>query len=433
MVIDSVNQILEDHVNQLIDRLNKVDIVIGIPSYNNSQTIKGVITNYAFGLKKYYPGCKSLIVNSDGGSIDDTVEIVEKCHIPAEVEKISTHYRGIPGKGSAFKTIFEIARKLEAKVCVVSDADTRSICPEWTYALVDPVLGKGYGYVNPYYSRDKHDGTITNALVYPMTRMLYGLRIRQPIGGDFSFSNGLLQIFTRKTYWKNYPHISKFGVDIWMTTTAINEGFRVCQAALGAKIHDDKDPGRHLADMYVQVVGTMFELIGYYEFRWKRIMTSVQGTIFGDYRFFEIEKIDVDIEKLLDQFNEGYKKYSKVWKGIFSKKTFQEFKELVEKPSDNIIHLSVELWVKIVYEYASAYNFIIEEEKEILLKSMLPLYFLRTASFIREAEHLNYEIADAIVEGDAGVFERLKKYFRNRWSYYKNKKELISVKDKIID
>jgi len=433
MVIDSSNQILEDHVNLLIDRLKKVDIVIGIPSYNNSQTIKGVITNYALGLKKYYPGCTSLIVNSDGGSGDNTVEIVDKCHIPAGIEKISTHYKGTPGKGSAFKTIFEIARKLEARVCVVSDADTRSIHPEWTYALVEPVLGKGFGYVNPYYSRDKHDGTITNSLVYPMTRMLYGLRIRQPIGGDFAFSNGLLQIFTRKTYWDNYPYICKFGVDIWMTTTAINEGFRVCQAVLGAKIHDDKDPGRQLADMYVQVVGTMFELIGYYEFRWKKITTSVQGTIFGDYKFFEIEKIDVNTEKLIDQFTEGYKKYKKVWKDIFSKNTYQEFKELVNESPNNVIHLSVELWAKIVYEYASAYNFIIKEEKEILLKSMLPLYFLRTASFIREAEHLNYEIADAIVEGDAGVFERLKMYFRNRWSYYKNKKELISINNKIID
>ena len=356
MVIDSANQILEDHVNQLIDRLKKVDIVIGIPSYNNSQTIRGVITNYTLGLKKYYPGYESLIVNSDGGSADGTVEIVGKCPTPAGIEKISTYYKGTPGKGSAFKTIFEIARKLEAKVCVVSDADTRSIYPEWTRALVEPVLGKGFGYVNPYYSRDKHDGTITNALVYPMTRMLYGLRIRQPIGGDFSFSNGLLQIFTRKTYWDNYPYICKFGVDIWMTTTAINEGFRVCQAVLGAKIHDDKDPGRQLADMYIQVVGTMFELLGYYEFRWKRIMTSVQGTIFGDYKFFEIEKIDIDIEKLLDQFNEGYKKYGKAWKGIFSKNTFQEFKGLITGSSDDLIHLSVELWAKIVYEYASAYN-----------------------------------------------------------------------------
>jgi glucosylglycerate synthase len=433
MVIDSSKQVLEDHVNQLINKLKKVDIVIGIPSYNNSQTIKGVIKNYAIGLKKYYSGCKSLIINSDGGSGDDTVEIVNKCSAPAGIEKISTYYNGTPGKGSAFKTIFEIARKLEAKVCVVSDADTRSIYPGWTYALVEPILGKGFGYVNPYYSRDKHDGTITNSLVYPITRMLYGLRIRQPIGGDFSFSNGLLQIFTRKTYWDNYPYICKFGVDIWMTTTAINEGFRVCQTVLGAKIHDDKDPGRQLSDMYIQVVGTMFELMGYYEFRWKRIITSVPGTIFGDYRFFEIEKIDVDIKKLLDQFSKGYKKYKKVWKSIFSKNTFQEFNRLVRKHPGDIIHLSVELWAKIVYEYASVYNFIVENEKEILLRSMLPLYFLRTASFIREAEHLNYEIADAIVEGDAGVFERLKTYFRNRWSYYKNKKELVSIKDKIIE
>ena len=433
MVKSSVNQILEDHVNQLIERLEKIDIVIGIPSYNNSQTIRGVITNYGLGLKKYYPRCRSLIVNSDGGSGDGTVEIVNECNIPTGIEKISTNYKGTPGKGSAFRTIFEIARRLEAKVCVVSDADTRSIYPEWTRALVEPVLEKGFGYVNPYYSRDKHDGTITNSLVYPMTRMLYGLRIRQPIGGDFSFSHGLLQIFTRKTYWDNYPYISKFGVDIWMTTTAINEGFRVCQTVLGAKIHDDKDPGRQLSDMYIQVVGTMFELMGYYEFRWKRIMESVQGTIFGDYKFFEIEKIDVDSEKLLEQFIEGYKKYKKVWKSIFSKNTYHEFNELVKVPSGNIIHLSVELWAKIVYEYASAYNFIEVQEKELLLISMLPLYFLRTASFIREAEHLNYEIADAIVEGDAGVFERLKMYFRNRWAYHKNKKEQISIKDKIIN
>ena len=78
MVKSSTNQILEDHINQLIERLGKVDIVIGIPSYNNSQTIRGVITNYALGLKKYYPGCRSLIVNSDGGSGDGTVEIVNE-------------------------------------------------------------------------------------------------------------------------------------------------------------------------------------------------------------------------------------------------------------------------------------------------------------------------------------------------------------------
>ena len=48
--------------------------------------------------------------------------------------------------------------------------------------------------------------------------------------------------------------VARFGIDIWMTTTALADGFRVCQAFLGAKIHDAKDPGADLAAMLVQVV-----------------------------------------------------------------------------------------------------------------------------------------------------------------------------------
>lgn len=418
---------LEDHVVKFIEDIKSADIVIGIPSYNNARTIKGVITNFAQGLKKYYPEYRSVIINSDGGSKDNTFDIVNNCSIPVEIKKIATRYRGVPGKGSAFRTIFEIAERLGVKVCVVSDADTRSISPEWAYSLIEPVLGKGYGYVNPYYSRDKHDGTITNGLVYPMTRMLYGLRIRQPIGGDFSFSNGLLQIFNKDVWWEKYPNINKFGVDIWMTTIALNEGFRVCQTMLGVKIHDDKDPGSSLSDMYIQVVGMMFELIRCYEFHWKRVENSVQGTMIGKYKFFEIEKINVNTSELRNMFKEGHDKYRHIWKNIFSSGVYNEFEKVADMvPSENM-HLSIELWTRIVFEYASLYNFIEESEKNALLVSMLPLYFLRTASFIREAEHLNYEIADAIVEGDAGIFERLKYRFKDQWEYYKNKEEKISI------
>ncbi|MBM3713683.1 MAG: glycosyltransferase family 2 protein [Actinobacteria bacterium] len=189
---------LEDHVIELINKLKRVDIVIGIPSYNNSATIGKVVFSFSEGLKKYFPDLKSIIINSDGGSKDNTRNIVESVKPSKNIGIISTKYNGPSGKGSAFRTIFEIAKRTEAKVIVVSDSDTKSITPEWCYALVTPVLNLGYGYVTPYYTRDKHDATITNALVYPITRALYGLRLRQPIGGDFSFSNGALQIFLQQ-------------------------------------------------------------------------------------------------------------------------------------------------------------------------------------------------------------------------------------------
>ena len=71
------------------------------------------------GLVKYFPQARSVIVNSDGGSGDGTTEMVDTATIgdarsscrtgSTPVYRITTPYHGIPGKGSAFRTILEIA------------------------------------------------------------------------------------------------------------------------------------------------------------------------------------------------------------------------------------------------------------------------------------------------------------------------------------
>jgi glycosyltransferase involved in cell wall biosynthesis len=161
------------------------------------------------GLVKYFPDMKCVLVNSDGGSTDGTIDVVQNAsvedfhaillhHRISPVFKITTPYHGIPGKGSAFRTIFEIADALGVKACAVVDSDLRSITPEWIELLIKPVLEQGYDYVSPLYHRHKYDGTITNSIVYPITRALYGKRVRQPIGGDLAFQEGwLIFIFPR--------------------------------------------------------------------------------------------------------------------------------------------------------------------------------------------------------------------------------------------
>jgi len=65
---------------EIVDKLKnikEVDILIGIPSYNNADTIGNVVMAVQVGLNKYFPDKKSLIVNSDGGSRDGTRELVE--------------------------------------------------------------------------------------------------------------------------------------------------------------------------------------------------------------------------------------------------------------------------------------------------------------------------------------------------------------------
>ena len=139
----------------------------------------------------------------DAGSPDGTQRVVIETEPPDYVESILLvrptnrldrvtltypEIDGVGGKGAALRTIFEIAAALEVQALVVVDSDLRSIVPEWIELLAGPILKGGYDYVAPLYARYKYDGTITNTVTYPLTRALYGHRIRQPIGGDFGVS-----------------------------------------------------------------------------------------------------------------------------------------------------------------------------------------------------------------------------------------------------
>ena len=125
---------------------------------------------------------------------------------------------------------------------VVVDSDLRSIVPEWIELLAGPILKGGYDFVAPLYARYKYDGTITNTVTYPLTRALYGHRIRQPIGGDFGVSGDLVRHYLTLDDWTD--DVSKFGIDIWMTTSALAGGFAVCQTRLGREDPRPQGPGR---------------------------------------------------------------------------------------------------------------------------------------------------------------------------------------------
>jgi len=415
-----MKDVLCEEVTLKVKEIDRADIIVGIPSYNNEKTIENVVRAIGKGLSTYYPNLKAVIVDSDGGSKDKTREIFLKTPVPDGIEKVVTQYKGIPGKGSAFRTIFEIAERLGVKMCLTLDADSRSITPEWVRALGDPIYLHSYGFVTPYYLRDKHDATITNSLVYPLTQALYGLRIRQPIGGDFGLTGGLVMALNHQRLWNYETDVTRFGIDIWLTTTAIAEGFRICQASLGAKVHDAKDPGSDLSPMFKQVVGTLFSLMKKYEMKWKLVKTSKEVKIMGKFHFVELEEVKVALPELIEKFKQGKFQYRKLWKNILSDKNYRDVVQLTNLNVKDF-HFPADLWARTVYDYAVGYCF--DGEKEEILMSLIPLYYGRTAAFVIESHAVSEELADAVVGGVAGIFERMKPYLIKRWK--KAERELL--------
>jgi glycosyltransferase involved in cell wall biosynthesis len=413
---------LPEAVEVQLGNIGRADLLVGIPSYNNARTIGHVVRATSAGLTKYFPGAKAVIVNSDGGSTDGTQEIVAQAELadPATIlvsqpttpiARIVTPYHGIPGKGSAFRTIFQIADRLDVAACAVVDSDLRSIRPEWLELLLHPILGGHFDYVAPLYWRHKFDGTITNSIVYPLTRALYGKRIRQPIGGEFGFSKKLARAFLTKPVWET--DVARFGIDVWMTTTAIAEGFAVCQAYLGAKIHDAKDPSSDLTAMMTQVVGSCFDLIEIYESIWSGRRGSQEVPLFGFPHAVGVEPIQVNVERMISIFRQGLEDLGELLGKVFPPPLMDALRE-IGAASNRPFQIPDPLWAEVVYRFALAHHRRILP-RDHLLRLLIPLYLGRTASFVLEMWDAGPDEAEARTERLALIFEETKPLLEAEW------------------
>jgi len=414
---------LEPRVMRQLEDLGTVDLLVGIPSFNNADTIAHVVRAAAAGLAKYFPGRSAVIVNSDGGSDDGTAEVVARTelqspsailvsHPVSPVHKIVTPYHGIPGKGSAFRTVFAIAEKLQARACAVVDSDVRSIRPEWFELLLGPIVAEDFDFVAPMYLRHKFDGTITNSIVYPLTRALYGREVRQPIGGEFGFSGRLAGHYLKKPVWES--NVARFGIDIWMTTTAIADGFKVCESFLGAKIHDPKDPGADLADMLVQVVSAVFDLMETYEDRWKEVEGAEDVPLFGFPHDVGLEPVKVNVGRMVRIFRQGVRDLAEVWARALDEATLAEVTALGDDDREAFCFPD-SLWVRVVFDYALAYRQR-ALNREQLLRSLVPLYLGRTASVVMQTMDSGAEEVEASIRALAETFVGQKDYLRERWT-----------------
>ncbi|MEW6162168.1 MAG: glycosyltransferase, partial [Nitrospirota bacterium] len=414
--------IFRKEVQERIDEIKEVDILIGIPSYNNARTIGHVVRAAQIGLIKYFPDKKSVLLNSDGGSTDGTMDIVKNTtiedfqsillsHRVEPVFKIATPYHGIPGKGSAFRTIFEIADALNAKACAVMDSDVRSITPEWIELLIKPIIDGNFDYVAPLYHRHKYDGTITNSIIYPLTRALYGKHVRQPIGGDFGFSGELAKFYLTKDVWET--DVARYGIDIWMTTTAIANNFKIAQSFLGAKIHDPKDPGIDLSSMLYQVVGATFDLMETYSHVWTKVTRSEPIITCGFQYTVGLEPVSVNLDRMMDKFRLGVAELIGMWKRFLPEEIIY-FLQRVKGLHKREFCIPDDVWAKIIYSFAIA-----EHKKllnrEHLLKSLTPLYLGKIASFITETwESSRLEVEEKI-ERLCISFENEKEFLVTNW------------------
>lgn len=414
--------LIKEEAFKKIQEIKEADLLVGIPTFNSARTIGHVVQAVKDGIEKYFPDSKSVIVNCDGGSTDGTMDIVKNTAVDSSqsalsshkrnsVFTIATHYHGMPVKGNAFRAFFEIASTLNVKACAVVDSNLKSITPEWVELLLKPLIDEGYQYVAPLYYRHKYDGTITKNIIYPLTRALYGKRVRHPMGRDCGFSGDLARFYLTKDIWET--DFAKFGFDIWMTTTALANGFKVCQSFLGANIRDAKFVKIDLSSMLYQVVGTTFNLMETYAQVWPTVSGSEEVYAVGSQRAVGMEPVFINIDRMIDKFKLGVKELLKIWEGVLPEETMNFLYRLTYMQGKEF-YMPDEIWAKIIYSFAIAsHKRLLNTEH--LIKSLTPLYLGKLASFVRETWESSSSEVEEKIEQLCLSFEKEKEFLVNNW------------------
>jgi hypothetical protein len=208
--------------------------------------------------------------------------------------------------------------------------------------------------------------------------------------------------------------VARFGIDIWMTTLAMAEGYKVCQSYLGAKIHDAKDPGSDLGPMFTQVVSSVYHLMEEYENVWREMKGSQSIPTFGFHYEVGLEPVSVNVERMIGIFRLGVRDLMEIWRKALAPETVV-WLESLGRLSDTAFFFPPDLWVRVIYDFAVAYHKGLVH-REHLLKSMIPLYLGRVASFVKENQDSSVGEVEEKIETLCRAFEGMTPYLIERWA-----------------
>ena len=400
------------------------DVVIGIPTYNNAEGVAYALRATDAACTDFNGDATCVIVHVDGASTDGTVE--RAAEVSAEnasvlhisypidaVDRMSGPYRGVPVKGNAVHAVFETARRLGAKACAIVDVEVEQFARGWLDSLVRPVLASERDFVAPYYTRHTLSGSINNGVVYPLTRSLYGKRLRFPMGGDFACSMRFVERCLAENVWET--ELVKSSIDLWLTTRALTDGSRVAQGMVGIKHQTWKELSADSAEPLAKTLAALFDGAERWQTVWQKVRGSEKIQTFGTVDVIDDTPVTVPVKHGIESFRIAQRNLDDLWKLVLPPRTLLELKKLALMPESSF-RVPDDVWARIVFDFTLAYHQR-TLNREHVLSAFAPLFAAWVSSFGSELQSSTLAESEGRLDQMCLRFESEKPYLISRWRW----------------
>jgi hypothetical protein len=411
--------ILSDAFLRQLMAVGQADIVVGLPTLDNAATIVDVVRAIHLCFAHDFPRLRTVMINSDGGSIDGTPElvraatfteadIVQTSHSLRTLHRVVAPYHGLPGKLTALRTIFAAAELTRAKVLAIVDPNGPATTSDRVGELIAPVASAEVEFLTPRYRRHPRDGVLVTQLVRPAVRALYSVGLDEPLGAEFSCSGRFASHCLEQDIWNH--EIGGFAIDLWLRTEAVAR--RVSVGQIWRPSSTGAGARTTLREAVQQVVLSLVASLRAHDAYWTTADGITELRTWGHDAQTPSHPPSWDHAALAEQARHDLLEIRALLEGVLEPPMLARVIDDVSNPT---FRVDDELWVRIVYAFAAAAHRG-STSIEHLAGMFVPLYLWRASAFMADTADAADADVQARLDSLCETFQRLKPTLVERWS-----------------
>jgi predicted GH43/DUF377 family glycosyl hydrolase len=390
------NESIKDALEQ-IKVFNEVNVVIGIPFYNEKDILPEVLKMLDEALSGLQSPRKSLIICVGDPIGAETLESIRltNLQVPHLAFLMKT---GSNGRGSSIRAILEIANVLEADA-VIFAADLvleggKGLQPDWIRRLLEPIREE-YDFVVTSFQRHYFEGLMGSLFTAPLLEVFYGCNINGSLGGVYAISHDTVEdLCTDIKFWTDITR--DFGIDPWLISRAIRWNKKICEVGLGAKLEEiSLEKSNYI---FKERARALFECIKRDEDHWIGSRFIIRTPDIYSSKMYDAPYKAASSDRDLAQFIKRYYHHKNLNETAFHNYIYEGIGEIKSVP-DKDSGITEKLWAEIVYRLLFKYWFAASVPDDDILGALTFAYSSRVISFIEHVRSLEAQLQRKKITG----------------------------------
>lgn len=281
--------------------------------------------------------------------------------------------------------------------------------PSVVRSLVTAVHTGNADLAMPNYVLGPREALVNAAILYPLSRALYGSTARFPLALDLGFS---IRLSERLAAAAQRPSATNEGPALlWPPAEAAVAGYRAIAVPGGSRTLPTPDVA-DLNSLLAQVASSLFADIESKAATWQRARPA-QSSAALPVSHAAAEPEESDVQAMLDSFRVAYSNLSEIWSLVLPPQSLLGLKKLSILPTTTF-RMPPALWARVVYDFVLAFR-LRTLNRGHLLGALTPIYLAWVASYLLAVDR--GESAENHVEQTAAALESEKPYFVSRWRW----------------